>query len=475
MIKNPSKSAVISHKLRRLAALLCALTFVSTYSLHAQVRDGNARPKNTSTAVVVEDVVHPGLHVVGRTLKTPCGDTVLLRGVNKMVVWTPDLDLRKETYAEIRKSGANCVRIVWLVQPGPTEVDAGVDGLDRTIQDCIDNDMIPMVELHDATGDWSKLQMVVDYWKRPDVVSVIKKHEKYLIVNIANECGDFEVTDEMFKTGYTSAVAQMRTAGIHTPLVIDGADWGKNLEQLVRVGSVLTNADPDKNLMFSVHTYWPTTEGADAAYITSQFQAAANAGLPLIIGEFAGLFNRGGACTYEADYATMIMRAKELGFGYLAWEWGPGNEFAHPTCTVMNMTTDSHFSTLQVGWATDVAVSSAYSIKNTSKTPQYIINAGVCTTSDVADERTLAPEMSVVPNPFHEHASVIVYTRMDGRLRVSIVNILGEVVATLADGFAPLGRHDVALNLTDYTSNQVLFCIVESCGVRSLLPIQHIR
>ncbi len=421
-----------------------------------------------------------GLRVVGRHLYTPCEDKVVLRGVNKMAVWTQDLALRKKSYEEIRKTGANCVRIVWLAQPSAAEVDAGVEGLDRTIQDCIDNDMIPMIEMHDATGNWSKLQMVLDYWKSPDVLAVIKKHERYLIVNIANECGQFEVTDEMFKTGYESALLQLRNAGIHTPLVIDAADWGKNLAQLVRVGPYLMDKDPDKNVMFSVHTYWSTADGANAAYITAQFQAAVNAGMPLMIGEFAGLFNRGDAFVYEADYETMIMRAQKMGIGYLAWEWGPGNEYADPACTMMNMTTDSYYATLQTGWATDVAVANQFSIKNTSLTPQYIIDAGMCKPSSVESDianATEAPGVIIVPNPFSESATIIVYTQYDGRLRISIVNVLGEVVAPLFDEQVLRGRYHATIpsSITHSSSKEMLFCSVELNGRRMMRPVRHIR
>lgn len=443
----------------------------------------------SAALVMTTSAQKPGLRVIGRDLYTPCNDKVVLRGVNKMAVWTQDLDLRKKTYEEIRKTGANCVRIVWLAQPSAAEVDAGIDGLDRTIQDCIDNDMIPMIEMHDATGQWAKLQMVLDYWKRPEVLAVIKKHEKYLIVNIANECGEFEVTDEMFKTGYESALTQLRTAGIHTPLVIDAADWGKNLAQLVRVGPYLMDKDPDKNVLFSVHTYWDKADGGDANFITTQFQAAVDAGLPLMIGEFAGLFNRGGACTYEADHETIIKRAQEMGLGYLAWEWGPGNEFAHPTCTVMNMTTDSHFNTLQIGWAREVALSSANSIKNTSVTPQYIINAGVCEPTSVLEDAGVArdaaddvdvvdaSDITIAPNPYSESARVTVFTKQDGHLRITMVNVLGEAVATLFDEYAVRGHHYGMITnaITQLSANETLFCCVELNGRRTVQPVQHIR
>ena len=109
----------------------------------------------------------------------------------------------------------------------------------------------------------------------------------YLLVNIGNEVGDDSVSDGQFIAGYTNAVQRMRTAGIHTPLVIDAPDWGKNLETLNNTAAQLLAADPDHNLIFSVHMYWGIADGANAQFIQDQFCAAVAANYPLIVGEFS--------------------------------------------------------------------------------------------------------------------------------------------------------------------------------------------
>src|SRR5215210_5925044 len=55
--------------------------------------------------------------------------------------------------------------------------------------------LVPMFELHDATGDWGGLDNLVAYWTRPQIVSIIKKHQAYLLVNIGNEVGNDTVGD----------------------------------------------------------------------------------------------------------------------------------------------------------------------------------------------------------------------------------------------------------------------------------------
>ena len=159
--------------------------------------------------------------------------------------------------------------------------------LDALITNAKANHLIPMIELHDATGDWGRLNDLVDYWTQPAVVSIIRKHQAYLLVNIGNEVGNDTVSQADFVAGYTDAVQRMRAAGIHTPLVIDAPDWGKDLGMLNNTAATLLAADPEGNLMFSVHLYWSMSCGADAAFIRSNLQQAVDLGYPLIVGEFS--------------------------------------------------------------------------------------------------------------------------------------------------------------------------------------------
>lgn len=414
------------------------------------------------------------LYTSGRYLYTPCEDLVTLRGVNKMIVWTGDLKLRKDSYAEIKKTGANCVRIVWLAQPSVNEIDAGPDGLDRTIQDCIDNRLIPMVELHDATGDWSKLQSVVDYWVSETVLPVIKKHENYLIINIANECGDDQVTNEQFKSGYEQAVNSIRKAGIKCPLVIDATDWGHNLAQLRETGPYLINADPEHNLIFSVHTYWAVSDGANEKFITDEFLAAVNIELPFIVGEFTYKFNKDQKCEYETDYKAIIKLCAENQIGFLPWEWGPGNEYFNQSCDIMNMTADSYFSTLRDGWAKEVAVTSPYSIMNTSSTPDYIKNKGKCNTQGVFEGITQS-SVKVSPNPAEQIATVTLLLDKGDFVSGRIYNILGSQVGFISEGYLEPGLHTFNIEFGSNYSEGIYYCTFDGKDFHASAKLLHLR
>lgn len=312
----------------------------------------------------------------GRHLFDRQGNKVMLRGVNKMSVWDDKDPTGKIYLPEIRKTGANTVRIVWAIRkdlkPGNTNTD--LTRLEAVIANAKANRLIPMVDLHDAMGKWERLPELVTYWTQPTVLNIIKKHQAYLLINIGGEVGDYQVSEADFIKGYTRAIQQMRAAGINTPLVIDATDWGKKLDMLDATAKKLIAVDPNKNLLFSIHPYWPIAKGADAKFIRSKLQKSASLGYPLIVGEFSafgGYVENNSGCPPEGriDYKAIMKECQRLKIGWYAWEWGPGNQYGGPGCAILDMTSDGLFKNLQPGWPKEVAITSPYSIKNTSITP----------------------------------------------------------------------------------------------------------
>ena len=75
-----------------------------------------------------------------------------------------------------------------------------------------------MIELHDATGDWSRLERAGRLIGRePAVVRIIKKHQAYLLVNIGNEVGNDAVSPADFVAGYTDVVRRLAGAAFTRP------------------------------------------------------------------------------------------------------------------------------------------------------------------------------------------------------------------------------------------------------------------
>jgi hypothetical protein len=338
-------------------------TFVQDYfRLEGQLP--TATPTNTPTPILATPTPPaelPGFRVIGRFLYDYCGEQVVLRGVNKMIYYT-DID-GIPAYSEIAKTGANVVRIVWLT-------DGSASDLDTAISNALANQLIPLVELHDATGDWSLLGSLVDYWTRPDIVDVLNKYDRYLLINIGNEVGDATVSEEDFKAGYKLAVLRMRLAGIHVPLIIDGTNYGKNFDILQSSGPYLLSMDPDHNLMFSVHMWWPLKLGYTDQSVIDALSQSVQTSLPLIVGEFASQWDN--TPDGVIPYRTILEQTYLNEVGMLPWEWGPGND----PQTWWNMTDDGTYDTLH-GWGLETAITSTYSILNTAFRPYSLVN-GAC-------------------------------------------------------------------------------------------------
>jgi mannan endo-1,4-beta-mannosidase len=283
----------------------------------------------------------PVFTVNGRDILDTGFDPVLLRGVNKMSVFDEEDTTGAGYFPAIAATGANAVRIVWAITNDRDQATMPSD-LATIIANCQASKMLPMIELHDATGDLGQVQRLADYWVRNDMLQVIFNAGGNLLVNIANEAGDETVTAQQFINTYTPVIKQMRNAGIRTPLVIDAPEWGKNLDVLNDAAVTLLNNDPQHNLIFSVHLYWGKNEDRGKE-IALRLQDAVSRNYPLIVGEFSkwGADNGAGsvcAGNGEVLYADILSACDALNIGWYAWEWGPGNEYGDEGCVDMDMT-----------------------------------------------------------------------------------------------------------------------------------------
>lgn len=302
------------------------------------------------------------MYMKGRFLYTAAHEKVVLRGVNEMIVWSPD-PTGKEVLSEIAKTGANSMRLVWTSQGDPKQ-------LDELIQNCLNNAMIPMVELHDATGNWSKLPLVLDYWKREDVKAVMNKYKKWVLLNIANEAGNKE-GDAIFVSNYKNAIIELRNVGYEMPFIIDAPDWGKDEKVIGRNWKELLNHDPLKNIIFSVHTYWVKNaqERLDV-FLTQVVEEE----IPFIFGE--GPQPNGWDCTTPFPYLECIRQCQEKEIGWLNWSWGAqrnGDCGKDGEQSSFDLTTDGKYGSWNNDWARLTMVDDEYSIQKTSIRPASLL------------------------------------------------------------------------------------------------------
>lgn len=312
-------------------------------------------PESTPT----DSTTRPHLQVSGRFLTSPGGERIVLRGVNEMFVWG---DRAGNALEEIAKTGANGVRLVWTLADGTARE------LDALVSRCAALGMVPIAEFHDATGKWEELETVVSGWLRPDYLEVVRRHERYLVVNIGNEVGQ-EVSDSEFTDRYTDAIHRLRAADIVAPLMVDAAKWGQDYELLSRTGRKLVEADPLGNILLSIHMWWPAKQSggswqATVDRVVAALSDAQTKELPLVVGEFGGAFTEAGIVEEEDRIAweTILEECHKRDIGWFAWSWGA---VPNKPQTDLDMSRDGTLEALR-GWGREV-VEHPKGIRATSK------------------------------------------------------------------------------------------------------------
>jgi len=311
------------------------------------------------------------IRVENGKIYTSCSEEIVMRGVNEMFIWSQDRT-GVRTLPEIAKTGSNAVRLVWTTEGAENEFD-------ELINNSIKNNMIPVAELHDATGDFSKLQLLLDYWKRPAVLETIQKYKKWLIVNIGNEVGNGSESVAQWVDFYKDAITQLRNAGIDTPLMIDCGGYGNREEYFLQGGNELLEFDPLNNVIFAVHTYW--TNGDDQAKIdrlNKMIEEAKLKKLPYIIGEGPQKVASPIACGQSFPYVEMMKRLQEEKIGWLSWSWGAvdNNDCGSPNSD-LDITSDGKFGSWATTFAEEMCITDINSIKNTSIIPESMIDPSI--------------------------------------------------------------------------------------------------
>jgi mannan endo-1,4-beta-mannosidase len=255
--------------------------------------------------------------VSGTKLMDAAGKEFIIRGINSPQVWFP----RKSNKAVelLSEMKVNTVRIVWDTKGKPGK-------LEKSIKKYIEFGIIPMIELHDATGDSTseKLMEMVNYYCSSKVKRVLMQYEKYLLLNIANEWGNHRVTADQWKANYTKAIEALRNAGYQCTIVIDAPGWGQNIDPILLYGNDLLQSDPMHNILYSVHMYGSWN---DPKKIDTELQKAYDAILPMIVGEFGYNFDKGhNNLTCMVDHQAILKKCNELNYGYLAWSWSGNNK-----------------------------------------------------------------------------------------------------------------------------------------------------
>ncbi|WP_170178534.1 DUF4493 domain-containing protein [Flammeovirga pectinis] len=311
--------------------------------------EGEARPDyNTSI----------GFFTKNGKLYDPNGMEFVARGVNNAHFWFDNggRDLALNALSAINANSSNMVRLVWQTDYNASnwENEEETVRLRKMINTCIANGMVPMIEMHDATGGENKEQIdaIVAYYTRPDILSVMKEFESILLINIANE---WSGKDAVYRDTYTEAVTNLRNAGIMHTLVIDASGWGQDIQHVFDYGQNIIDSDPLKNILFSVHMYQSfRTEQS----ITAALEKAVELKLPLVVGEFG--FKHGDPAV-DIPFEHILSECERLEIGWLAWSW-KGNSGGVEYLDLVEEWDGSKVTQ----WGTDI-ITGPYGLQNTAK------------------------------------------------------------------------------------------------------------
>lgn len=289
--------------------------------------------------------VAAGFFVQNGRLRDAYGADFVIRGVNNPHYWF-DVAAQYQAYLAldaIASYGTNTIRVVWETA-GPPAL------LREVLHRIVELGMVPMVELHDVTSDTNRARLVdmAEYYASADVRQVLNDFREYLIVNIANEWSGND-----FVGAYTEAVTYLRNNGVSHTLVIDANGFGQNGQVIIDNAAALINADPQRNLLFSVHMY---ERFGTAAAVDAFLNAATSRSIPVIVGEFGWQHNQ-----QAVAWERILARTSELGVGYIAWSWF-GNDDATAHLDMIELPSGA-----LTGWGQDVMTRAPGSIQDTSQ------------------------------------------------------------------------------------------------------------
>ncbi|MDE5894232.1 MAG: glycoside hydrolase family 5 protein, partial [Acetatifactor sp.] len=191
-----------------------------------------------------------GFYVGGSTLYDANGNPFVMRGINHAHCWYEDQALN--AVKGIAQTGSNCVRLV--LADGEQWKATSAQMVEALIDRCKQENMIVILEVHDATGykDKESLLKAAQYFV--DLKDSLVGQEDYVIINIANEWQG-NSSSKTWKEAYLEAIPMLREAGLAHTIMIDSAGWGQYGRCIQDGGEELLEADPLSNVMFSIHMY----------------------------------------------------------------------------------------------------------------------------------------------------------------------------------------------------------------------------
>lgn len=373
---------------------LTGLSANTSYDVYVQAKDasGNKSDKGKGTVRTKQEVsAYEGFYINGTTLYDANGNPFVMRGINHAYAWYQDVE--DTAIPAIKATGANCIRLV--MADGQQWSKTSLSDIQRLIQKCEQNDLVAIVEVHDATGSDSiaDLEKAAQFWI--EMKNALIGHEKTVILNIANEWGG-AWDGANWCNGYTTVIPMLRDAGIKNTIMVDCAGWGQYPKSIFDYGKQVAQSDKLSNTMFSIHMY--EYAGGNEYDVKNNIDSALNIGYPVVIGEF-GIRHTNG----DVDEATIMSYCQQKSVGYLGWSW-KGNS---PELAYLDMAQDWAGNSLTEQGQT--IVHGVNGIKATSK---------VCSVFEGTNEDSEAPT-----TPTHVEGKAVSYNSVTLNWDESVDNV----------------------------------------------------
>ncbi len=326
--------------------------------------------------------------VQGSQILDPNGAPFVYRGVNLGTL--PAIDSLPFVMADIAATGANAVRI-------PVTSYFSEERIKQYIALCKQHKLVCVLTNVSTYGygdnvgfdNWSS---VWSSWS--NLAGVLKGTEDYVIIDVASGPTGNSATNNYL--GFTeTGILLLRLAGIKNQLMISGANWGQDWENIMRNNAeYLFAKDSLKNVIFSVHMYEAYN---NPSAIRSYLKSYLDRQLPIMISEF-GPVRRDRTNEYLSPYTNtdvdedaIMQISKELGVGYLGWSWsGYTTKF-----TDLNMVTN--FDPNQITTWGNKLVNSENGIKATAKLATHYANSS---SSSAASTSSVASSVSSNRAPY---------------------------------------------------------------------------
>lgn len=301
----------------------------------------NVDTVNSSPDTVAAIIPHGVMYVKNSFMYDSLGNQFLMKGMNFPVYWY--MNTYKSSMAAASSLGCNTARIVWQTD----QLIGGmfVNKLDSVLNTAIKLKMIPVLEMHDNTGsnDTDTLLNSARYYVRNDVKAVLQKYAPYVIINIANEWGDYSLSSSDYVSSYIKAVKIIRDGGLQNLLMIDASDWGKNISVIANNGRKILETDPYRNICFSAHAYSASNYWKLNADYNSHLNSVISKNLCLVIGEFgwdalSTYYDPQQLCNVDAP--RLMQTCHDNNVGYIAWSWY-GNDAANKVLDICNSWSDT--------------------------------------------------------------------------------------------------------------------------------------